>query len=33
MSNYLEPAHHKDWKDNNYLKISGFFELKSEDIR
>ena len=25
MSNYLEPAHHKDWKSNNYLKISGFF--------
>ena len=25
MSNYLEPTHHKDWKSNNYLKISGFF--------
>ncbi len=25
MSNYLEPTHHRDWKDNNYLKIAGFF--------
>ena len=25
MSSYLELAHHRDWKDNNYLKISGFF--------
>ena len=25
MSNYLEPIHHRDWKDNNYLKISGLF--------
>ena len=25
MSNYLEPIHHRNWKDNNYLKISGFF--------
>ena len=25
MSNYLETIHHKDWKNNNYLKISGFF--------
>ena len=25
MSNYLEPIHHRDWKDNNYLKVSGLF--------
>jgi hypothetical protein len=25
MSSYLEPIHHRDWKDNNYLKISGLF--------
>ena len=25
MSNYLESTHHRDWKDNNYLKISGLF--------
>ena len=25
MSNYLEPIHHRDWKDSNYLKISGLF--------
>lgn len=25
MSNYLEPIHHKAWKENNYLKIPCFF--------
>ena len=25
MSNYLESTHHRDWKENNYLKIAGFF--------
>ena len=25
MADYLKPTHHKDWKNNNYLKVSGFF--------